>query len=133
MAYRRMKILVVDDDEYSRDALAYLLSAEGHEAVSAADAETGYALACESAPDAIVLDLSLPDAHGSELIARVRGHEALKEVPILVVTGMPDDEAQSAVRSGANAFLIKPIDFDDLVKAIPNLEPGQSRSFESAS
>jgi adenylate cyclase len=132
MAYRRMKILVIDDDEYSRDALAYLLNSEGHEAVSASDAETGYRLACETPPDAIILDLSLPDMHGNEIIGRVRANESLRSVPILVVTGLPNDEAQSAVDSGANAYLIKPIDFDDLVKVIPNLESTRSRSLESA-
>jgi DNA-binding response OmpR family regulator len=131
MAYRRMKILVIDDDEYSRDALAYLLTSEGHEAVSAGDAETGYRLACETPPDAIILDLSLPDAHGNEIIGRVRANESLKNVPILVVTGLPNDEAQSAVESGANAYLIKPIDFDDLVKVIPNLESTRGRSMEN--
>jgi DNA-binding response OmpR family regulator len=136
MAYRRMKILVIDDDEYSRDALAYLLNSEGHEAVAASDAETGYRLACETPPDSIILDLSLPDTHGNELIARVRANESLKNVPILVVTGLPNDEAQSAVDSGANAYLIKPIDFDDLVKVIPNLESNlesaRGRSLENS-
>lgn len=125
MAYRRLKILVIDDDEYSRDALACLLNSEGHETLTAADAETGYQLACDTTPDAIILDLSLPDAHGKEIIERVRGNESLREVPILVVTGLPSDEAQSALDLGANAYLIKPIDFDDLVKAIPNQKAGE--------
>lgn len=123
-----MKILVVDDDEYSRDALAYLLNAEGHEAISAADAETGYQMACDTPPDAIVLDLSLPDTHGRAVIKRVRANDALRDVPILVVTGLPNDEAQSAVDISANAYLIKPIDFDDLVKAIPDLERGSRKT-----
>lgn len=132
MAYQRMKILVIDDDDYSRDALAALLNSEGHETIAAASAETGYQLACETPPDAIILDLSLPDMSGNEIIGRIREHESLREIPILVVTGLPNDEAQQAVEIGANDYLIKPIDFDDLVKALPNLTKPESQQIEDA-
>ena len=57
MNNRKLKILVIEDDEYSRNALAHLLSAEGYTAESVKDGETGYRRAREIHPDIIVLDL----------------------------------------------------------------------------
>src|SRR5438552_16415984 len=105
MGKRKLKILVIEDDEYSRDALAHLLAAEGYEVESADDGESGYAKAKESPPDIIVLDLSLPGIDGRRVIELIRRDQALSAIPILVVTGHSDTEAQQAVDVGADAYL----------------------------
>jgi DNA-binding response OmpR family regulator len=122
MGERKFRILVVDDDEYSRDALTCLLSIEGYETRSAADGESGYASAREARPDLIVLDLSLPDLDGKLMISRIHNDAALRTVPILVVTGQSSDEAQAAIALGADAYFIKPIEFEDLLQAILKLK-----------
>jgi DNA-binding response OmpR family regulator len=121
MTKKNVKILVIEDDEYSRDALAHLLAAEGYEAQSAHDGETGLRLAQEVRPDAIVLDLNLPGMDGRQVIKAIRGDNSLSSVPILVVTG-DDKDAQSAVEMGADRYLTKPLEFDDLTGAITNLQ-----------
>jgi CheY-like chemotaxis protein len=121
MAEEKPKILVIEDDEYSRDALAHLLTAEGYEAESATDGESGIAQAQELRPDVIVLDLNLPGIDGRQVIRTLRKDQILREVPILIVTGDEDRAAQSAVDMGAAGYLTKPVEFDDLIRAISDL------------
>jgi adenylate cyclase len=124
MAKLKQKILVIEDDEYSRDALAHLLVAEGYEAQSASDGESGLAKAHDMQPDVIVLDLNLPGIDGHEVIQMLRNDGPLKDVPILIVTGDEDRAAQSAVDLGADGYLTKPVEFDDLIHAIDGLKAG---------
>ncbi|HJQ26792.1 MAG TPA: response regulator [Blastocatellia bacterium] len=122
MAKAKEKILVIEDDEYSRDALAHLLAAEGYEAQSASDGESGLAKARAMHPDVIVLDLNLPGIDGKAVIQTIRDDGPLGDVPILVVTGDEDRAGQSAVELGADGYLTKPVEFDDLISAIEGLK-----------
>jgi DNA-binding response OmpR family regulator len=122
MNSQNIKILVIEDDELSRDALAHLLTAEGYEAESAIDGESGLEKARQTHPDFIVLDLNLPGIDGKQVIEMVRNDGALKSTPILVVTGDEDRAAQAAVDLGADGYLTKPVEFDDLINAISGLK-----------
>ncbi|HEX8087851.1 MAG TPA: response regulator [Blastocatellia bacterium] len=122
MNNQNVKILVIEDDEYSRDALAHLLVAEGYQAQSANDGETGLEKAQEMQPDVIVLDLNLPGIDGKQVIEKIRGDGPLRSVPILVITGDEDRTAQAAVDLGADGYLTKPLEFDDLIKAISGMK-----------
>src|ERR1051325_2523841 len=128
MAERKEKILVIEDDEYSRDALAHLLAAEGYEAQSASDGESGLEKAHEMRPDVVVLDLNLPGIDGKQVIQMLRNDGPLRGVPILVVTGGEDRAAQSAVELGADGYLTKPVEFDDLIRAIDKLTGAANRA-----
>ncbi len=128
MAKAKEKILVIEDDEYSRDALAHLLAAEGYEAQSASDGESGLAKAHAMQPDVIVLDLNLPGIDGKAVIQMIRDDGPLSDVPILVVTGDEDRAGQSAVELGADGYLTKPVEFDDLIRAIDGLKTGAHRA-----
>ena len=122
MAEQQIKVLVIEDDEYSRDALAHLLDAEGYDAQSAHDGEAGLEKAKETKPDVIVLDLNLPGIDGQQVIKRIRGDQSLASIPILVVTGDDDKAAQAAVDIGADGYLTKPVEFDTLISAITNIQ-----------
>ena len=122
MSKEKAKVLVIEDDEYSRDALARLLASEGYDAQSASDGESGLAKAHETQPDFIVLDLNLPGIDGKQVIEMIRGDESLASVPILVITGEEDEKARDAVDLGADGFLTKPLEFDDLIGALAKLK-----------
>ena len=122
MSEQQIKVLVIEDDEYSRDALAHLLDAEGYDAQSAHDGEAGLEKAKETNPDVIVLDLNLPGIDGRQVIKRIRGDQSLASIPILVVTGDDDKAAQAAVDIGADGYLTKPVEFDRLISAITNIQ-----------
>jgi CheY-like chemotaxis protein len=128
MAEPKEKILVIEDDEYSRDALAHLLTAEGYEAQSASDGESGLEKAHKMQPDVVVLDLNLPGIDGKGVIQMLRGDGPLRDVPILIVTGDEDRAAQSAVEMGADGYLTKPVEFDDLIRAIDRLKDAGNRA-----
>jgi CheY-like chemotaxis protein len=117
----KSKILVIEDDEFSRDALAHLLSAEGYETLSANDGESGLAKAHDERPDIIIVDLDLPGINGKQVIETIRSDGPLCEIPILVVTGAEVKEAEIAVEVGANSYLTKPIEFDHLTLVLSDL------------
>lgn len=131
MAEEKPKVLVIEDDEYSRDALAHLLAAEGYEAQSASDGEAGLAKAHEMQPGVIILDLNLPGIDGKEVIQMLRRDGPLRDVPILIVTGDEDRAAQSAVDLGADGYLTKPVEFDDLIGAIDQIKAGAASAARS--
>jgi len=125
MAKQKAKILVIEDDDYSRDALARLLAAEGYRAQSASDGESGLEKAHQTQPDIIVLDLNLPGIDGRQVIEMIRNDGPLSSVPILVVTG-DELQAEDAAAMGADGCLTKPVEFDELIGAITNLAYGSA-------
>ncbi|MEK7657514.1 MAG: sigma-54 dependent transcriptional regulator, partial [Elusimicrobiota bacterium] len=106
-------LLVVDDDADLRAALVRYLEAKGHSTLQAPDA--GSALkAVENEPvELVLLDLSLPDAGGLEVLESLRRLEP--DLPVLILTGNADIAvAVRAMRLGANDYLVKPFGNEDL-------------------
>jgi DNA-binding response OmpR family regulator len=118
---KNLQILIIDDDDNTREAMERLLKIEGYKTRSAADGTTGYSSAVMAHPDLILLDLNLPDIDGKQVIGMIREKRELEEVPILVVTGESREEAQKAVNLGANAFFLKPVEFNVLLESIPQV------------
>lgn len=109
-------ILVVDDDRQLGLAVGRALRLEGHEVVLARDGETALALAKESEPDLVVLDLLLPGLDGLEVCRRLRAHG---DVPIMMLTAR--DEVVERVRgldSGADDYLVKPFAVDEFLARV---------------
>jgi CheY-like chemotaxis protein len=108
-------ILVVDDNQISRELLTRRLVREGFEVVNANHAQ-GALEALQLHPvDVMLLDLHLPDLSGLEVLSRVRAHSNRLELPILMISAA--DDVRSIVRSidlGANDYLTKPVQFEVL-------------------
>ncbi len=126
MEKRKPRILIIEDDEYSREALEHLLNAEGCETKSAEDGISGYRAARRFLPDCIVLDLNLPDIDGREVLRKFRGNRVLGDVPIIVITGYTADDIPIEVSSSADLCITKPASFDDVIQAIFNMLIGTS-------
>jgi DNA-binding response OmpR family regulator len=122
------RILIIEDDEYSREALEHLLNAKGCETISAAGGISGYRAARRYAPDVIVLDLILPDIDGQRLLRKFRSNRALGQVPIVVITGYGPNEIPAGVSSSADFCITKPASFNDVIRAIFNLLNGTAAS-----
>jgi two-component system response regulator len=74
-------------------------------------------------PDLVLLDLNLPRKSGVEIIAQIKSNDALKDIPVVVLTTSDRDEDVSrCYRLGANNYLIKPVQFDDCVKLITDIQ-----------
>jgi|SRR5215475_7278774 len=128
MEKKKPRILIIEDDEYSREAIEHLLNAKGFETISAAGGVSGYRAARRYSPDVIVLDLNLPDIDGQQVLRKFRGNRALGQVPIVVITGYGPNEIPAEVKSGADFCITKPASFDGVIRAIFNLLSGTAAS-----
>jgi two-component system, OmpR family, KDP operon response regulator KdpE len=106
-------VLVVDDDPALVRALDINLRARGYQVHAAATGAGALRLAATHAPDAIVLDLGLPDMDGSEVIAGLRGWT---DVPILVLSAREQSRQKvAALDAGADDYVVKPFGMDELL------------------
>jgi DNA-binding response OmpR family regulator len=121
MVKHKPRILIIEDDEYSREAVEHLLKAEGCETRSAAGGVSGYRAARRFSPDVIVLDLNLPDIDGHRVLRKLRANRVLGQVPIIVITGYSRDEIPAGVSSSADFCITKPASFDDVIQAVFDL------------
>jgi DNA-binding response OmpR family regulator len=121
MEKHKPRILIIEDDEYSREAIEHLLKAEGCETRSAAGGISGYCAARRFSPDLIVLDLNLPDIDGQRVLRKLRGNRVMGQVPIIVITGYSRDEIPAEVSASADFCITKPASFEDVTRAVFNL------------
>ena len=104
-------ILVVDDNELSRDIMATRLGAHGYTTLQAADGEEALAAVGRHAPDLIILDVMMPQPDGLEVCRRLKGSTASEFVPIILVTAKANtDDVVAGLDAGADEYLTKPVD-----------------------
>ena len=102
---------MIDDDESNRALLSRRLVHQGHSVMTAESGEAGLAIAAQEPVDVILLDVLMPGMSGYEVLARLKEDEALREIPVLMITAL--DDAASVARSialGAADYLAKPFD-----------------------
>ncbi len=113
----RARILVVDDEPSARAGLDMLLRQAGFRVHVADDGQEGLLAAAEFAPDVVVTDLKMPRMDGITLLQRLREQD--RDVPVIVATAFGEvSSAVAAMRAGADDYLTKPLDIDELVLAI---------------
>jgi len=107
-------LLIIEDDELLRDALAAQLGQGGHAVTAAADGETAQTLLQVQRFDGVVLDLGLPRLSGMDLLRWLRGR--LPALPVLILTARDgiDDRVQG-LNAGADDYLTKPFDMAELL------------------
>lgn len=111
------EILVVEDAETLRDVLASVLTGEGYRVTTAATAEEAMPLIEENSYQLVLSDFKLPEKNGIDLLQFVREHD--REVPFIIMTAFGSIEiATEAMKSGANDFLTKPFEPEQLVDVI---------------
>ena len=125
---RPLRVLVVEDEDNTREALVDFLSDEGFLVESAVDGQEALGVAASGAIDVIVLDLWLPVLDGAAFADVWRKHPGSVRVPIVAMSGLPDGGAIS-IEVGAAAFRSKPLDLPalaDLLRTTAN-RPGPER------
>jgi len=112
----RRKILVVDDDEDLVELICDSLERDGRFDVRSVNNGFGAGMLIkEFRPDVIVLDVMLPDINGKEVCQLVRSQQAMNDVRIICISGMVEqDKIQELYDAGANEFMHKPFDVDEL-------------------
>jgi two-component system, OmpR family, KDP operon response regulator KdpE len=107
------QVLVVDDEPHILGALRTTLRGAGYEVTTAATGEDALTAAAAHPPDAVILDLLLPDAHGTDVCRALR---RFSDVPIVIFSAVGDEEKKAAaLAAGANDYVTKPLAVDELL------------------
>ena len=109
------KILVVDDEVDVRRFLAAVLEKCGYDVVTAEDGRQAYGIAEQERPDLIVLDLQMPNQTGTDFYRRLTKHDELREIPIIVVSGLA---GRHLAVSDPFAVFDKPIEPEEFVATV---------------
>jgi DNA-binding NtrC family response regulator len=110
-------ILVIDDEAEIREGLELLLSSEGYSVTSAENGESGLARLEAEPYDLLLLDVSLPDRNGLDLLRDIRQRDA--HLPIVLITAYGSiDMARQAFKSGAQDYITKPWSNDELLAQV---------------
>jgi DNA-binding response OmpR family regulator len=116
----RATILVVEDNAEMRAYLREELG-ESYTVCEAADGEEGWERVQADVPDLVVSDVMMPDTDGFELCRRIKADEALRTIPVLLLTARADEEAtREGLSSGADDYVAKPFDVRELEQRIEN-------------
>jgi CheY-like chemotaxis protein len=115
-------VMVVEDNELSRDALSRRLARRGYRIVLAEDGAQAIALAHAERPDLILMDLGLPRINGWEATRQLKADPATQRIPIIVLSAhaMTNDR-DKALQAGGDDFDTKPIRFQPLLEKIEAL------------
>jgi DNA-binding response OmpR family regulator len=114
------RVLLVDDDEDVRHMTRVSLGFEGFDVAEAVDGTAGLEAARASQPDAIVLDVMMPGRDGLSVLRELRQDDALKEVPVVILTAKANAE-QEGWNAGATAYLTKPFTVPSLAATLRRL------------
>jgi len=110
------KVLVVEDDQLMRDLLETLLGLEGYQVTTAADLDGIEKFIDNYQPDFLLVDINLQGQSGLKLIKQIRANWQKRRMIIIAQSGM--DEKELALRSGADAFLLKPYESNELIRIL---------------
>jgi CheY-like chemotaxis protein len=116
----RVTVLVVEDDSALREFLCTALADE-FEVAGAVSGEEAVDLARKLRPDVVLLDVMLPGLSGLDVVRVIRSDPSLKDTPVLVMTAFSEIDANDAEAAGANRFLAKPFDLNELTTAVRDL------------
>jgi len=116
------KILVVEDEAAVRDVLKDILGVAGYEVITIPSGKGAPELAEEVTPDAILLDVILPDVDGIEICRRLKARASTKSIPVVMISGFNVDRSQ-ALDAGAEEIVYKPFNMDDILLRIKAVIP----------
>lgn len=118
-------VLLADDDETVRTLLRIVLEKNGLTVTTAEDGREALDLIRRQRPDLILLDLKMPRLNGYQLFTELKSDEALKSIPIIVITGLTRESEREdeewARRMGAEGFLTKPFTPDELGRSVQEI------------
>ena len=113
------KLLVIEDNEQNLYLMRFLLEKNGFTVIAANNGKTGIAMALEHKPQAILLDIQLPEMDGYAVAAELLKHKEIEDIPIIAVTSyaMVGDR-ERILAAGATGYIEKPINPDTFVSEI---------------
>ena len=116
------RVLIAEDEPHLVESLTFILNRAGYAIETALDGETALQSIRVRPPDLVILDVMLPKLNGFEILKRIKAHDRLRTLPVIVLTakGQRQDRA-TAEEIGADLFLTKPFSNKDVVAAVQEL------------
>jgi DNA-binding NarL/FixJ family response regulator len=113
------KLLVIEDDEQTRENLEIILDMEGYAVRSAGNGDAGLSLARNDRPDLIICDVSMPEMDGHEVLRQLRKDTRTADIPFVFLTAQGErHQLREGMNLGADDYLCKPLDAEDLLAAV---------------
>ena len=110
----RIKILVVDDEKWIVNALKMSLECDNYKVIEAYTGDGAIRKVHGEAPDLILLDIMLPDMTGYEICNKLRKDPLTRSIPIIMLTGMGETGRIAGLELGADEYITKPFDLNEL-------------------
>lgn len=111
--------MIVDDSPIMRRLLEYMLQNAGYEVMVANDGPEALALLAQARPDAMFLDIMMPNMDGLQVLEQIRQDNALSDLPVIMLTAKAQDaDRNAALRAGANEYLTKPYTSEQVLNAV---------------
>jgi twitching motility two-component system response regulator PilH len=125
------RIMVIDDDPAGQRLIKYMLSPEGHEVITASNGMQGLQIATQQLPDLVILDVMLPGIDGFEVCHRLRSSAKTASIPIVMLSGKTQaSDRDTGLKVGANEYLIKPVERQELLDTVTRLLSESKRTPE---
>ena len=116
------KILLVEDNEMSRDMLSRRLVRKGYDVVTALDGLQCVAMALSEAPDLILMDMSLPIMDGQTATRVLKAKEETREIPVIALTALAMvGDRENAIAAGCDVYDTKPVELSRLLEKMEAL------------
>jgi CheY-like chemotaxis protein len=126
---QRPLVLVADDDADILALVAFRLERSGYDVVTARDGEEALQVARERRPDLAVLDISMPQVDGLEVLRRLRADEETSRLPVLLLSARAqEDDVRLAFAAGASAYVKKPFSPGELTRRVEDLLAAAAQS-----
>jgi len=115
-------VLIVDDEPINRLLLKKTLTIKGYRTQQAKDGKEALSLIAKEQPDIILLDVMMPEISGFEVCNIIKSSEATKNIPVILVTALNSrEDIKTGVQNGADEFITKPVDTNELLVRIKSL------------
>lgn len=114
------QIIIIEDDESLAEGLNLILQDEGFDTFVSSDGRDLEAKIQQRSPDLFVIDYRLPHEDGVTITKQLRSRKETKETPIIMMSASQTNTPKIAIEAGADAFLSKPFDVNDLLLIVHN-------------
>lgn len=115
-------ILIVEDEPDTAEMLIEMVQLSGYQTTHTYNGNSALNLTSQIKPNAMIVDVILPDVSGLEVIQHIRQDTDLREIPIIIISGnsQPED-IQQGIAAGATRYLTKPISYNELKESLDDL------------
>jgi len=119
MTYVRKKIVLVEDQPAVADLFEEMLSIDGYQVIKIHSSTGALAIIRSEKPDAVLLDIMMPDVSGLEVLHFMRREPGMQQIPVVIVSAktLPAD-IRTGMEAGATAYLTKPVDLNRLRRTV---------------